>query len=153
MGESRHERTSLSALLDPRMPARLALRALDDLHALASVARREPHPVDALREELREAVAEIRELNRRAARVADRAREVVDGGAGLTDAAERIDERLEHMEPMLRSLDRITPTLTRGLGAIDSLEDSVETVGPLQGAAEGVGKVARRLRRGDGGDS
>src|SRR3954453_5536908 len=133
--------TPLRPVLDPRTPLRLGLRALDDLHALARVARRDPHPVDEVREELREARRSIAALDEQAGRVEDRAAEIVDGGAELTEVARGLHDLLAGL----------SLTLTSGLRSIDSLEDSVETVAapvePLQSAPRGVGRVTRRLRR------
>src|SRR3712207_4959068 len=92
--------TSLGSLMNPLTLPRLLLRAADDVHALADVARREPHPVDALEAavsdarsdihsavaELRDVLAAVRELDATAASVGVVAAEIVRGGQDLLAA-------------------------------------------------------------------
>src|SRR5215203_790528 len=69
-------------LLAPvRIPVRV-VRALDDLAVLAERARRSPDPVEQVRERLDALLLEV------AAAIAV-AREIVDGGAELTEVARR----------------------------------------------------------------
>lgn len=75
-----------------------------------------------------------------------RGAEIVDGGQDLTAVAESLDETLAVFRAAL-------PRLLRGLDTAEQLEQAVETVAdtvePLQGAAERVGRVTRRLSRPD----
>ena len=83
-----------SLLLAPiRVPLRVG-RALDDLAALAERARRDPDPVEEVRERIDALLAEIGTLNALAAdllpvarRLNGTGREIVDGGAELTAEA------------------------------------------------------------------
>ena len=70
--------------------------------------------------------------------------ELISGGQDLTAVAERLDETLAVFRVAL-------PRLLAGLDTVDELESEVETVAetvePLQGAAERVGRVTKRLSR------
>lgn len=139
------------------------MRALEDLNAVAERARREPDPVEEVRQRidtlLVEAAALIANVQRLEAltaevvlgeheliavgeRVDRGAAEVAAGAAELTAVAQSIDETLGVFRAAL-------PKLLRGLETAEQLEESVETVAdavePLQGAAERVGRVTRRL--------
>lgn len=71
-------------------------------------------------------------------------RELIDGGARLTDVA-------EDMERHLRTFRAALPRVLEGLDTVEELEQAVETVAdtvePLQGAAERVGRVTQRFSR------
>ena len=71
--------------------------------------------------------------------------EIIAGGRDLTAVA-------EELAASLRVFRAALPQLLAGLHSVEELEDSVgtvaETVEPLQGLAEGVGRVSQRLARG-----
>ena len=159
-----------SILLAPiRVPVRIG-QALDDLATLAERARSDPDPVEEVRDRIDTLLAEIGRLNGLAGEqlipvareLTGVAREIVDGGAELTEEARRL--RLTAREIVLggeeltltaRLLHGDTRELIAGGERLtlvseeleDSLETVAETVEPLQGAAERVGRVTRRLSR------
>ena len=71
-------------------------------------------------------------------------RELIEGGRDLTEVAKDIETNLEIFRAVL-------PRLLEALDTVDRLETEVETVAetiePLQGAAERVGRVTKRLSR------
>jgi methyl-accepting chemotaxis protein len=183
----------VSVVLAPiRVPMRIA-SALDDLAVIADRARRDPDPVeevrwriDALILELGELVAVTKELVGGGAELTQEAknvhevaaalvhvarslddtseriyhggneltatarilsgetRELIDGGKDLTNVSERLDADM-------RVFRSVLPRLMEVLPVVEHLEDAVETVAetiePLQGAAERVGRVTNRLTR------
>ena len=64
-------------------------------------------------------------------------RELIDGGERLTEVSEQLEE---HMRAFRAALPRI-------LQLEEAVETVAETVEPLQGAAERVGRVTKRLSR------
>lgn len=192
-----------SLILAPvRVPIRV-VQALDDLATLAERARRDPDPVeeardrlDALLLELAAATVSIRELIGGGAELTDETRrthatmrellavsrgllpatvalrttgerlhsggedltvvaqalevdtrELIDGGARLTGVSEQL-------ETDLRVFRAALPRLLESLDTVEELEEAVETVAdtiePLQGAAERVGRVTQRFSRSGG---
>ncbi len=128
-------------------PARLALRALDDVHTLASSVRQGPEERESLVYRLDRLHEEMLRLNRLAESFNRQATDLIEM-AGSLDAVgrklhEEAEEISENMDPVLESLDRIDDMSE----SMDTLADSVE---PLQGAAERVGRIADRFspRRG-----
>jgi methyl-accepting chemotaxis protein len=73
-----------------------------------------------------------------------RTRELIDGGEELTEVSKQLEADLQIIRAAL-------PRILRALDTVDRLEEEVETVAdtiePLQGAAERVGRVTRRLSR------
>ena len=73
-----------------------------------------------------------------------RTQELIDGGAELTEVSRQLAAELHVIETAL-------PRLLEALDAVERLEGDVEavaeTIEPLQGAAERVGRVTRRLSR------
>jgi hypothetical protein len=71
-------------------------------------------------------------------------RELIDGGERLTAVSEELESHLRVFRAAL-------PRMLQGLDTVEHLEDAVETVAetiePLQGAAERVGRVTQRLGR------
>ena len=71
-------------------------------------------------------------------------RELIDGGARLTAVSEQLEEDLRVFRAAL-------PRLMQGLDIVEELEGAVETVAdtiePLAGTAERVGRVTQRLSR------
>jgi hypothetical protein len=182
-----------SILLAPvRVPLRVG-QALDDLATLAERARRDPDPVEEARDRIDALLAEIgtlnglvRELLPVAVAVVGVGREIVDGGAELTeetrrvratareivlggeeltatgrvldadtreliDGGARLTEVSELLESHMRTFRGALPRLLEGLDTVEELEEAVEvvadTVEPLQGAAERVGRVTQRFSR------
>src|SRR4051812_26870507 len=157
-------------LLAPwRIPVRV-VRALDDLAALADRARRDPDPVDVVRErldalllELAAAVVAIQDATGAAIRVDATGHMIHDGGQDLLEATERVDQRgrqivdggarltevSQELERHMRVFRAALPRLLEGLDTVEELEDAVETVAdtvePLQGAAQRVGRVTQRF--------
>lgn len=166
-------------VLAPWRLAGVAGRALDDLHAIADHARREPDPVeeareriDVLVEELRRAGARIDDLIATAsplpplvAELEGVAREIVTGGDELHATTRDVDRRAgeivtggqdlvatcERLEAEVRQLTAALPQILAGLGAVEEMEEAVETVAetvePLQGTAASVGRLTERLSR------
>jgi methyl-accepting chemotaxis protein len=70
--------------------------------------------------------------------------ELIDGGSELTAVA-------QELAGTLRVFRAVLPRLLEGLDTVEQLEDAVETVAetvePLAGAAEGVGRITDRLTR------
>lgn len=105
------------------------------------------------------------ELTVETRRVNATAREIVLGGEELTatgrvldrdtreliDGGERLTEVSELLEAHMRTFRAALPRLLEGLDTVEQLEEAVETVAdtvePLQGAAERVGRVTNRFSR------
>jgi hypothetical protein len=93
-------------------------------------------------------IAQIAELVARliatAAAVDDTGRRIVDGGQDLTAVA-------QELAASLRVFRAVLPRQLDGLDTVEHLEGAVETmtetVEPLAGAAEGVGRFTRKLTR------
>ncbi|HEX3317229.1 MAG TPA: hypothetical protein VHR88_04375 [Solirubrobacteraceae bacterium] len=136
-------------LLGIDLPARMVLRAFDDLHTLAEAARALPDvearltdKVDELEtrsSEVLEAVASAektlaaaipigRELQERAGEILDRTDRVIAAAHSVTDAA-------DHVAAVL-------PSLEASAAAATVLADTAE---PLQGLVERLGRIADRL--------
>jgi len=93
-----------SLLLAPvRVPLRLA-KALDDLSVIAAHAGRDPDPVEEVRDRFDLALAEL-------AMVAGMAKEVVEGGAELTQVARGVHATLFELLEVARVLVPITAAL------------------------------------------
>jgi hypothetical protein len=175
-----------AVLLAPvRVPVRLA-QALDDLATIADRARRDPDPVEEIRDRVDVALAELdrvvavardivhggaeltataQALTRVAVALDATGRAIHDGGQELTATAKTLDghtcelidggERLtvatEQVEAHMRVFRAALPRMLEGLDTVEELEAAVETVAdtvePLQGAADRVGRVTRRLSR------
>ena len=71
-------------------------------------------------------------------------RELIDGGDRLRQVSEQLEQHLRVFRAAL-------PRVLDGLDTVESIEGKIETVAetvePLQGAAERVGRVSRRLSR------
>ena len=82
------------------------------------------------------------DLRQTAEKLDGHAAELIDGGADLTDTAKELAAHLAVFRAAL-------PRLMQALGTVEELETAVETVAdtvePLQGIANGVGRVRRRL--------
>ena len=175
-----------SIVLAPvRIPVRV-VQALDDLTAIADRARRDPDPVDEVRDRLDRLIEELTRVNELGrtlngalqvalevaevlARVGENldvtgqqivvggrdlnltgitldrdTRELIDGGAELTEVARKL-------ELDLQAFRAVMPRMLDALDTVDKLEGEVETVAetiePLQSAAERVGRVTKRLSR------
>ena len=140
------------------------------MNAIAERARREPDPVEEVRERLDVLIASIatlvagaRELNSTGRRVDAVAEQIVVGGRDLVETGDAVEQRgaeivtggqdltavAESLDETLRVFRSALPRLLEGLDTAEQLEQAVETVAdtvePLQGAAERVGKVTRRL--------
>ena len=107
-------------------PVRMTLRALDDLNAVAEVARR------VQREQLIERVSELE-------------RQLTALVAVQSRAVEVQGRLVEHVE----TLDQKLPSTERIVAAIDDLRESLGTLAgtaePIQGAAESIARVAERV--------
>ena len=143
-----------SVVLAPvRVPLRIA-QALDDLADIAERARRDPDPVEEVRERLDALLLEAHALNVVAREIRDGGqdltatakqldadtRELIDGGRDLTDTSKRIEQDLRIFRAALPKI----------LELEDAVETVAETIEPLQGAAERVGRVTNRLSRSRG---
>ena len=185
--------------LAPWRAGRLLRRAAEDLNAVAERARREPDPVEEVREridalltEIGELTALVRPLHAVVARLVTTAErvdatggQIVDGGRDLTAVATSLDARTatlidggdrlritselidggqdltavaQDLAATLRVFRAVLPRLLEGLDIVEHLEGAVETVAdtvePLAGAAEGVGRITKRFSgRGRGDES
>ena len=140
---------AIDVALIPWRAGRTVVRAADDLHEIAERARREPDPVEEVRQRLDALLAVTSSLNataetivtggddlrRTGERLNSQTRELIDGGAELTDVAKELARTLESFRTVLPELE-------------DSVETVAETVEPLQGLARGVGRVSGSLSRG-----
>jgi DNA repair ATPase RecN len=121
----------LDVVLAPVRAAQIAIRAAEDVHDLAERARRDPDPVEEVRERLDALLAVATELTATA-------ETIVTGGHDLRLTGERLDA---HTKELIDGGSELTEVA-------NELEDSVETVAdtvePLQGLARGVGRLSRR---------
>jgi methyl-accepting chemotaxis protein len=83
-------------------------------------------------------------------RLEERTTEVVTGGRDLVETGRDLDGRLHALLPLAAALERHLPQIVRALEAVRRLEQSAETVAdtvePLQGAAQRVGRITGRAR-------
>jgi hypothetical protein len=114
---------------------------------------------------MQEVVGAARELQRTAVALDGTGRELHDGGQDLLestrsldadgreliDGGDRLRQVTEQLEQHLRVFRAALPRVMHSLDTVESIEGKIETVAetvePLQGAAERVGKVSRRLSR------
>ena len=173
-------------VLGPWRAVRLLARAAEDLNAVAERARRDPDPVEQVRErldalftELETLIAGIRKVDASAVALGaggedlllatrslnSTARAIETGGRDLRRTGQVLDEHTQELitggqdltavakdlADSLQVLRAALPRLLEGLGSVEQLEESVETVAetvePLQGVAKGVGRVSDRLSR------
>ncbi len=146
-------------------PVRLPLRLARGLEELAGEISRVRTVVERVAGVLPAALDAITVLTRVAESLDVTGQQIVVGGRDLTEAT-RTQERLtremidggeelteisRQLETDLRVLQTALPRLLEALDAMERLEGDVETVAetiePLQGAAERVGRVTRRLSR------
>ncbi|MCW3041103.1 MAG: hypothetical protein JWM31_3008 [Solirubrobacterales bacterium] len=148
--------------LAPWRAARLAVRAAEDLNAIAERARRDPDPAELILEQLlglRRELTRITavgegvvatgqtlitggaDLNRTAERLDGQATELIVGGADLTATAKEIDAVMQQFRLVL-------PQLLSAVSTVEDLEEAAgkvaDTVEPLQGVARGVGRLTGR---------
>jgi hypothetical protein len=131
------------------LPARLILRALDDLHAIAEAARSLPDVEARLTQK-------VDELESRAAEVLDAvatAEQTLGEGIGV---GRRLDERaeviLDSTERIVAAAYAVAEGADRVAEVLPSLEASAtaatvlaQTAEPLQGLVERLGRIADRL--------
>ena len=133
----------------PWHAGRAVVRAADDLNALAERARRDPDPVEeihallvSLQSELRAIRIGGRDLRVTGESLDAHTQELISGGRELTEVSKAIAAELAAFQAVL-------PRLLETLDTVDGLESSLETVAdtvePLQGVTNGVGRVTRRL--------
>jgi len=130
-----------SIVLAPvQLPLR-ALRGIEELTAEITRLRVVAQSLDATGQQIVVGGTDLTDATRTQER---RTRELIDGGAELTEVSKRLEDDLEVFIAVL-------PRILRALDTVDRLEEEVETVAdtiePLQGAAERVGRVTRRLSR------
>jgi uncharacterized phage infection (PIP) family protein YhgE len=153
------------AIQAPWKAAQLVLRAADDLHTLGERARQDPDPVDEVRERLDQLGAQLAGLISVAQGLDNTARTIVTGGNDLRRTGEALDAHTqqiitggqdltavgEELASSMRVLTAALPEVLDGLSSVEELEDSVgtvaDTVQPLQGLTQGVGRVSGRLSR------
>jgi ABC-type transporter Mla subunit MlaD len=73
-----------------------------------------------------------------------RTRELIDGGEELTQVSKQLEADLEVFRAFLPKLLEVLDTVERLEGDVETVAETIE---PLQGAAERVGRVTRRLSR------
>ena len=130
-----------SLILAPvRVPLRVA-QALDDLASLAERARRDPDPVEEVRDRIDALLAELAMLNAQAAELLVVApsivavgREIVDGGAELTEVAKSLHATSreivlggEELTAVARVLDGDTRELIDGGARLTAVSDELES--------------------------
>ena len=125
-------------------PVQFPLRAVRGIEELAAELKRlrlVAQSLDGTAQQIVVGGADLTEATRTQER---RTRELIDGGAELTEVSKRLEDDLEVFIAVL-------PRILRALDTVDRLEEEVETVAetiePLQGAAERVGRVTKRLSR------
>jgi hypothetical protein len=139
----------MSALAPITLPARLFVRALDDLHVLAETAAT-LHDVEARMTErldiLETHVARMVELAERVTAQMDAG---VDAAQRLGEQGERIveqGERIAEQGPILASrAAEVAREGARLAEALPTLQRAIEIVEPLQGTVERLGRIADRL--------
>jgi len=89
-------------------------------------------------------------LDRVGERLEERTSQVVVGGRDLVETGRDLDGRLHALLPITAALQRHLPEIVQALDAVERLEQSAETVAdtvePLQGAAQRVGRITGRGR-------
>ncbi|MEA2494586.1 MAG: hypothetical protein QOJ29_2497 [Thermoleophilaceae bacterium] len=133
----------------PVIPARAALQAFDDLHAIAEAARRLPSIEARLTQQF-----EV--LNRQAEQIVALGDRIIEQGARLHERggeilshSDRLDVRAE--EVLAESLlvrEAAREVAERGAevaAALPALQQIVTTTEPLQGAIERFGRLVDRL--------
>jgi hypothetical protein len=147
----------------PLLPARLAVRALDDVHTLAVVAKDVGSRLDTLERSLDEILRLGRAIETTGGEML-RMANVMDERAGAVLAlGERIDVRADAIIGMGTRLDDrgaaivaeghqiraaagdVTATAAQILEALPLLERALAMAQPLEGAVERLGRVADRL--------
>ena len=155
----------LDVLLAPARITQAIVRAAEDLNALAERARREPDPIDEARALLATVLADIRRLDAHAVDVDRTAQTIVTGGDDLRRTGESLDahtvelisggreltETAKEINAHLAVFRSVLPRLLETASTVDDLEDSLETVAetvePLQGVANGIGRMTQRFSR------
>ena len=132
----------LDLLLAPWHAARAIARAGEEVGALAdAIHALDAHAV-ALDRTARTIVTGGDELRRTGESLDAHTLELISGGRELTETAKAIAAHLAVFQAAL-------PRVLEALDTVEDLEDSLETVAdtvePLQGVANGVGRVTRRL--------
>jgi hypothetical protein len=108
----------MADLIDVVVPARLVLRALDDLHALGQAARTLPQ-------------------------IEDRFLERLDGFQARTDAMLAMGNRMQEMSVSM--LDMGERMYAQGQQMFPIAQRLADTAGPLQGASERLGRIVDLL--------
>jgi hypothetical protein len=147
--------TSLRSLLNPLTVPRLALRALDDLYALADIARRDPHPMEELAERADGIGADLEALVEVARGILETGQEIIVGGDDLRRTGVSLDGTAAEIRDGGEDLRQAVVSMlevARGLLVhLPELEDSVETVAdtvePLQRPAAKLGRLTQALSR------
>ena len=146
-------------------PVRIPLRLAHGIEELAAEIKQIRAVAERIDTALPDALAAITILTRVAEALDVTAQQIVVGGADLTDATRTQERRTRELieggedltevstqiEADLQILRAALPRILDALDTVDRLEEEVETVAdtiePLQGAAERVGRVTRRLSR------
>src|SRR4051794_30173376 len=147
--------TSLRSLLNPLTVPRLAVRALDDLNAMADVARRDPHPMEELAERADGIGADLEALVEVARGILETGQEVIVGGGDLRRTGVSLRGPAGEVRQGGRDLRQALvamPEVARGLPPpLPEREDAVErvadTVEPLQRPVAKVGRLTQALSR------
>lgn len=159
-------KTTLGELIRfPVTGPRLVIRVLEDVHSLAENARRQPDVIERIEGLLDALLAQVVALTMVAADVSAQAREIVSGGSELDRTGRGLDGHTvklidggqdlvavaQSLDETLRVFRGVLPRLMGSLDTVEQLEDAAETMAetmePLQGAAQRVGKITNRLSR------
>ena len=111
----------MASALDVLIPARLIVRALDDLHTLAEASQR--------------GLETLERLEQRAARIESLGTAMEDLGRQLSVQARVMDEHAERVAALGEEIVSALPTLTQ----------AITIVTPLEGTVERIGRVVDRL--------
>lgn len=124
------------------LPPRLVLRALDDLHTLAEFAKTLPAEVTELQAIGRELLATGREIQALGLRIEEQIQ-------GMAVIGENLDRRGEELLAQASSVEGRLDKVIDALPTIEAFEVSAttlaQTVVPLQGVADRLGRITDRL--------
>lgn len=101
--------------LDVFLPARLVLRAFDDLHTLAESSKR--------------GLVALERLNERGERIENLGSAMEDLGRQLSRQAEVMDVHAERVAQLAEEIVAALPTLTQAVTIVTPLEGTVERIG------------------------
>jgi hypothetical protein len=138
------------------LPPKLALRALDDLHTIAMVAKELngrlaglEQRAEAIQEQLGFAIDVAQAIERRGEEAIALALRIDERAVAVLSLGERAEERVEEVMEQARLIsERAALVATTGAevaAALPLLQRALELTEPLEGAVERLGRVVDRL--------